>query len=203
MLWLFRCTAFVAFEKAPRLMSKFQAYAVLIVCNLMGGLGLLCGAQAFLEARVTQRGPSVEGRVTSIGVVGDYTDTVQSYRVFRVEVEYAYTVDGQHYRGDRLTLPSPSQSAAEAATDAAAQEIAKKYPVGQVVRVHYAPDDPSQAILEPSSSLGMLVLAIAGVLTMVLSTAFVIAVAGQELLPRTIWLLLRMKLADRSTSGSS
>jgi hypothetical protein len=65
--------------------------------------------------------------------------------LYRAEVSYRYSVDGQEFVatrsrfGDRL----------EVSWSAAAANLVRRYPVGTAVHVHYDPTDPSEAVLEP------------------------------------------------------
>ncbi|HTX20837.1 MAG TPA: DUF3592 domain-containing protein [Candidatus Aquilonibacter sp.] len=58
------------------------------------------------------------------------------------DVTYSYQVAGTSYTGDKVSTGEMSSSVAYA------QGILNRYPVGKTVTVHYAPDDPSDAVLE-------------------------------------------------------
>ena len=69
---------------------------------------------------------------------------------FRPHVAYAYRVGNADYHSSTLTwggvaLHGDSDSAAA---------VTRKYPVGAGVSVHYDPDDPSNAVLEPDNRKG-------------------------------------------------
>ena len=69
---------------------------------------------------------------------------------FRPHVAYAYRVGNADYHGSTLTwggvaLHGDSDSA---------EKVTRKYPVGTGVSVHYDPDDPSNAVLEPQNRQG-------------------------------------------------
>jgi hypothetical protein len=57
-------------------------------------------------------------------------------------VTYGYEVAGARYTGTKVSIGQMSSSSEYA------QGILNRYPVGQKVSVHYAPGDPSEAVLE-------------------------------------------------------
>jgi hypothetical protein len=71
--------------------------------------------------------PSVEGRILA-------DDRQRRF--------YGYLVDGRAYAGERIRFPAglPGQAPGELPAD---------YAPGQRVRVHYAPDGPHVAVLQP------------------------------------------------------
>jgi hypothetical protein len=69
---------------------------------------------------------------------------------FRPHVAYAYRVGSADYHSSTLTwggiaLHGDSDSA---------EKVTRKYPVGAGISVHYDPDDPSNAVLEPQNRRG-------------------------------------------------
>jgi hypothetical protein len=110
----------------------------------------------FTMRRETQSShwPGVEGKIISSQVkVTDMSDRID----YKAEIEYEYTVNGQTYRGTRLSVdPSyvPSRSYAEG--------ITQRYPVGRVVTVYYDPDNFAVAVLEKGIQGRMLILLVVG-----------------------------------------
>ena len=62
---------------------------------------------------------------------------------YSAKVTYTYQVRGVDYAGDKIAVAQMSASSDYA------RQILNRYPVGKQVSVHYAPGDPSQAVLEP------------------------------------------------------
>ena len=108
------------------------------------GSGILSWtAVNFVYAFLSRRWPQVVGTV----VVSDLQrsrDSEGGYS-YRPEVSYRYSVDGQELVanrtcfGDRLEL----------SWSAPAVRAVRRYPAGASVAVHYDPDDPGDAVLEP------------------------------------------------------
>ena len=61
---------------------------------------------------------------------------------YSAAVTYAYQVGGASYTGEKVSIGQMSASSSYA------QKILNRYPVGKKVSVHYAPDDPAEAVLE-------------------------------------------------------
>jgi len=62
---------------------------------------------------------------------------------YSAEVTYHYKVGGSYHIGTKVAFGAMSSSAS------AAREILARYTVGSKVPVHYLPDDPETAVLEP------------------------------------------------------
>jgi len=181
-------------------MSRMQAYLILTLCYVGGGLGVYGGMQEFLRARDSTHWPTVEGKITSMEVDGRYSDTVRDSTFgFNADMEYAYTVEGREYRGDRLTF-RPEAAGPSTSSDRhgklRAEQIAKEYPVGRFVQVYYSPRNPKQAILKPGTSAKMLIPVLIGGLLMAIPTIIVVGVMGREMLPPMVWYWLKIKLGS-------
>ena len=79
--------------------------------------------------------PTVEGAVVTSRVIGT--------RAFRPDIVYEYTVNGAVYR-DSTTLETPSFGGRNSKYNVA-ETIAKEYPPGRSVTVHYNPSNPSES----------------------------------------------------------
>jgi hypothetical protein len=97
----------------------------------------------FVYAVLSRRWPHATGTV----IVSDLQrsrDSEGEYS-YRPEVSYQYSVKGEEFiatrtrYGDRLALSWPAPAA----------KMVRRYPVGAVVSVHYDPDEPAEAVLEP------------------------------------------------------
>lgn len=115
---------------------------VVVLCTFFGVFligGILAGwsvVKWFPQARASSEWPTVDGQiVTSQLVRRGRADT-------RLRLEYEYQVGEQWYFGSRsafmdgLLGPGP-------------EVRARRYPQGSAVQVHYSPDDPTVAVLEP------------------------------------------------------
>ena len=88
---------------------------------------------------------------TSDGVSGGGGPT------FGAAVTYSYSVDGIGYESDRVSFGSYSSSDSDHA-----ETILARYPVGASVTVHYDPEDPAEAVLEPGYAGGHTIIFIVG-----------------------------------------
>ena len=71
-------------------------------------------------------------------------------------VEFSYQVNGRDYRSRQITL-----GARLAGTRSFAEQIAARYPQGSPVEVHYEPANPSNAVLQITSSASWILLGLA------------------------------------------
>jgi hypothetical protein len=112
------------------------------------------------KARQSKRWPFTEGEIEhgaavyptagspSGGVTAAYTGGVAS----------RYQVNGKSYSSSKITLLDTTSTAARA------QIVASRYPNKSKVRVFYNPADPSEAVLEPGTSSGLIWLYFVGAL---------------------------------------
>lgn len=135
-------------ERRPKLLSPVKRFvAVRIVpwfILFLGAFGVYVGVEDILRAAATTQWPSVDGTVVRSGVASPDQASSGGTTKYRAEVIYEYTVDGTGLTGRRI-------SAADFATNdrSMIQAILDRYPVGRIVTVHYQPDDPREAVLEP------------------------------------------------------
>ena len=108
----------------------------------------------FVYSLLSRRWPQATGKV----IVSDLQrsrDSEGGYS-YRPEVSYQYSVEGQEFiasrtrYGDRLAL----------SWSAPAARMVRRYPVGAVVSVHYDPDEPAEAVLEPGVN-GLILMGVA------------------------------------------
>jgi hypothetical protein len=74
-------------------------------------------------------------------------------------VRYSYEVDGKTYESDMVQLGGGTSETSVASSHA---KRARKYKVGQKVKVYVDPDDPGMATLEPGETGGIFNLAMVG-----------------------------------------
>lgn len=126
-----------------------------VLLLVAGVVSLLLGAYLALgsigdarQATASQAWPTVPGEVTTFAYEQVRRDEVDIQRdvgpenvrqetVQTLDWEYTYAVDGTTYTGRRATWGRPDRRSI--------------YPLGSEVAVHYDPDDPSTAILQPES----------------------------------------------------
>ena len=71
---------------------------------------------------------------------------------YKADIAYRYQVNGKDYSSSAITLLDVSSTAGRA------QSVVDRYPDRSKVQVFYNPDDPSDAVLEPGSSTGLVCL---------------------------------------------
>lgn len=118
------------------------------VLVLFGGFGAYFLYEAYRgrqQASASQGWPTAAGQVTAAQVrqLTNYSEHGSSV-AYAPAVEYAYSVLGQPFTGDRITFGLDETHAKRAK----AEEVLARYPVGGTVTVHYDPNNPSDAVLE-------------------------------------------------------
>jgi hypothetical protein len=124
--------------------------ALLLALGLLGAgyyVGWEWGWPALREAQRSEDWPKTLGwversRVVSFAPTGGRVEP-------RLELAYSYVVDGTAYTGHRVRLPLPLELGLGFAETP--QQLSARYPAGLEVDVHYDPQDPSQAVLEPGA----------------------------------------------------
>lgn len=146
-----------AITKGPAAIAKYFPHAsgdprLAVLVGSMGLFALLFGLASLLLALRARSWPTASVEVTSSGVEEDITQIGsgggQSHsRVYRPRVQYRYTVAGQSYSCQQITL-----GVTVASGQARAQGIAARYPTGAHVMAYYDPRNPGRAFLEYSLS---------------------------------------------------
>jgi hypothetical protein len=112
-----------------------------------------------IKIRAARDWPSVSGKIL-FGTVerrrsrGSRSGSSHSYYP---SIVYEYTVNGQRYQNNRVTLGSEVGRGSYAAVE---RKVAR-YPVGSSVEVFYNPDNPLDAALEKTAPAGNIFLLIA------------------------------------------
>jgi hypothetical protein len=78
--------------------------------------------------------------------------------LYRAEVSYFYSVGGEEFVGRRTRFGEPI----DRGWSGPAVRIVRQYAVGGVVSVHYNPDDPADAVLQPGLNYSLLARALLG-----------------------------------------
>ena len=89
-------------------------------------------------AKASTSWPTTTGTITT-------SETVKQMFRSQPRVSYDYTVDGKPYTGRRISF-------AAAVPPKETPSVLARYPVGQGVTVQYAPDKPSESVLEAGSN---------------------------------------------------
>lgn len=89
------------------------------------------------RARDSRRWPTAEGRILS-SINESFMDKT------RARIEYEYRVNDRTIRGRRVSF-------LEQADGPDSFKLVLRYAEGQAVKVHYSPDDPELAVLEPGA----------------------------------------------------
>ncbi len=106
-------------------------------------LGLFCLSWSIPDLWVGMRSytwPEVDGRVIAIRKVGASPTKLQ---LNRAPLLYEYGVNGRRYIGARIAYDGLKRG-----SERAAARLAKRYKVGQKVRVHHNPKNPRAATLK-------------------------------------------------------
>ena len=118
---------------------------------------LIWGVWYLGEAIASASWPTVEGRVTHVGVYREARNTTTSSTrtrsvSYRYSVKYAYDVNGKSYESDKYAMGSGNTAGRAPTHREAREEGRERFPIGKRVSVSYDPDDPSMAVLRPGAS---------------------------------------------------
>lgn len=105
---------------------------------------------------------------------------------YQPHVTYVYTVNGESYAGH-----VPRAGGYSFGSETVADYLLAQYPVGSTVSVHYDPDEPSRAVLEPGGDAGWRLFAGAGVVSGIIGVVLLIRTAWDE------WLRVTYERAER------
>jgi len=139
----------------------FASFVFPYIFVLGGAVALIFGARELQEARESEDWPVADGQVLSVKVQSHTSHhrgssgarAARTSTSYSVKVEYEFEVDGARFTGDRLTIGQANFNRRKEA-----QAKAAEYPVGQPVKVHYDPEDPSRSCLETGIGTGVWIL---------------------------------------------
>ena len=109
---------------------------------MLGILQVALGLKALGLARQSRRWHRAKGRIVHSAVEAEGPDLVDS-DVVRVNVRYEYEVAGKEFAASTIAF-----GLEELMDSAEARAITERYPEGAEVTVHYAPENPEEAVLE-------------------------------------------------------
>lgn len=112
----------------------FAVFAVLVAFMFVRDINL---------AKSSATWPTVGGIVTSSKIS---TSTRKGKTRHHFDISYDYAVGGQSYSGSRVRFGGAGT------TKSTADELARRYPAGSNVTVHYDPDDPAECTLETGAT---------------------------------------------------
>lgn len=134
---------------------------VLLLICLLGASMTVFGIYFIGLGYAARDWPMVEGQVISTSVrvdtsMSDEGDRSQreAARRYYPEISYRWTLGGQSYTGSRYRLGT---TYAKFKTKTEAQSAAAAYPPDSAITVHYDPEHPDQAVLDPAPSAGIYV----------------------------------------------
>jgi uncharacterized protein DUF3592 len=129
---------------------------ILTVCigggiALIGAGLLIFGWSQSRKGNSAQNWPITTGTIVSADLSQQSRRNQQGYHdvTYAPVVEYTYEVNGQTYRGDKI-----SSGWTVSYNLSMAQNKMNKYPPGTKVDVHYNPNNPAEAVLETRSTSG-------------------------------------------------
>lgn len=110
------------------------------------GAGVLSwGYHMYHKTEEAKAWPTTTGRVITSEVKSQ-----GSTRMYKPAVQYGYTVGGKNYLSSHVSFAEYSSS-----HPSRAQSIISKYPVGATILVHYQPQNPDLAVLDPGDMGGI------------------------------------------------
>ena len=112
---------------------------------LVGGSIIFFGLKTLKTANDSTHWPTVAGKVTSSSVISKHGD--KGGVTYKAEVLYEYHARGQTQLSNEVAYGGYGSS-----NPSHAQTTVNHYPKGKRVTVHYSPDDPTKAVLEPGIS---------------------------------------------------
>ncbi len=129
---------------------KFPVFLFLL---LFGGVfatvgfcvAFFVGRPILNKAKASVDWPTVQGTVDSSEVVRSRDSDGDT--MYSAEVVYSYTVDGRKFTCDTVWFGGDFRSSSSSSH----HKTVHRYPAGRQVNVHYKPDDPTVAVLEPGT----------------------------------------------------
>ena len=142
--WLFG--GFVDFQWINQPVTLLQSFAILgAMCFPFAAFFAARNQWNVSRARASVTWPTAPGMVETSKIERRLT---KNGTLYRLALTYGYRVDGNSYEGDTVEFGPPRVRAEELI-----EGLAKKYPAGAKVAVHYDPDDPATSVLETSDEM--------------------------------------------------
>ncbi|MCX6055191.1 MAG: DUF3592 domain-containing protein [Chloroflexi bacterium] len=127
----------------------------IIVCVTMTGAGLVFLVRAFLarqKTKIAQSWPTASGKIMESTVEEDSnrSATGKVEIAYLPIIKYEFRAGGKIYIGDRVVFGHPHFDYLTACN------IRDRFVVNSEIPVYYNPVNPSEAVLSPKSTVGML-----------------------------------------------
>ncbi len=137
-------------QTADRQGNSILRYVFLLIA--MGGLAYAAlGFLSLSEATQNERWPTVEGQIVT-NEVQEFERTKgdgSTFKTYKAVAGFRYEINGKFYLGSNLSIHQ-----AERTLKGVAETELEPYQVGTKVMVFYKPDDPKQAVLRSSDTVG-------------------------------------------------
>ncbi len=142
----------------------------IMVCVL--GFGFMAYGYYLIKLGEESTGwPVTEGKVLLSEVVKVRSTSTESMAsIYRANINYSYSVDGEDYSSNRVDLSGIILNRYSA------ENKAKLYPKDKVVSVYYKPSSADIAVLEPGAKLTVFIPTIFGFTLLVSSLCFMLYV---------------------------
>ena len=115
-------------------------YFIILVLFILAGCGVtIWGWMVIRHGKKTAQWPSVEGFIEQSLPSSSIDDLLP-------HISYSYAVAGRHYQ-HTMEFPSGTNPTATLASS-----YIDKYPAGAKIQIHYNPEHPEQATLEPGAA---------------------------------------------------
>jgi hypothetical protein len=134
-------------ESCEQSSLMLEVWLLAISFAVGGGAATVWGMRGLWRGLRSLRWPKVPGVVKGVRILDG-----------GVLVSYEYTVESQHFLGNRVRFGGPPIFE----TDSGAAHYASRFPIGGKIPVHYDPQAPEQAVLETGIAFGPLVAVVTG-----------------------------------------
>ena len=129
------------------------------------------------EAKAAKEWPTTQGTITLAKL--NKTRNDDGNDMYSASVQYDYTVEGKIYNGSGIRTLDGSTS-----SSSSVKKTLKKYALGKAVTVHYDPEFPNIAVLEPGTGFLMGILLKLPLLFCIVSVLMVVALFKRLLFGR-------------------
>jgi Protein of unknown function (DUF3592) len=125
-----------------------------LIFVIIGWLLVRFALKMTAKAQQTRLWPSTEGEIAHSATLYESSRSPSGgvSATYKADIAYRYQVNGKDFSSSTITLLDMSSTASRA------QSIVGRYPDKSKVQVFYNPDDPSDAVLEPGASTGLVCL---------------------------------------------
>lgn len=137
-------------------------YIITLLLFIVAGCGVtIWGWTVITRGKKTAQWPSVEGVIEQSQLSSSTDDLLP-------RIVYSYAVSGRHYQRI-VAFPSGTNP-----TAALASSYVKKYPAGAKIQIHYNPEQPDQATLEPGTARDDWLIFVLGLASTIIGIVFLL-----------------------------